>query len=314
VCSAAVRCCGSTFEPRGASIGVVTAAPSFEQHRDHLTGLAYRMLGSVADAEDMVQDTFVRWKQAGRPEPEHPRAWFAKVCTRLCLDRLKSAQRQRERYVGVWLPDPLVPVSDEPPRVELDESVSIALLHMLERLSPAERATFILKDVFDYSFDEVADVLERSSASCRKLASRARRHLDGHARVAPPDRATLERVSRAFFHAIESGDVETLRGLLSEEVVFQSDGGGKAIAAHQPIPGVDKVLRFLERVLMKPQPAEVRRELVDFNGAPGVLLYIGDRFETAFQLHVDGERVVAIYAHRNPDKLRLFGDRAARGG
>ena len=287
----------------------VTSAVQFEQHRDHLTGLAYRMLGSVADAEDMVQDTFVRWKQAGRPALEHPRAWFAKTCTRLCIDRLKSAQRKREHYVGVWLPDPFVPVTDGVPRLELDESVSIALLHMFERLSPAERAAFILHDVFEYTFDEVADVLERTSASCRQLASRARRHLDGHARQAPPARATVERLSAAFFYAIESGDLDALQNLLSEEVVFRSDGGGKAPAAREPILGIEKVLRFLQRVLMKPHAARVRREVVEFNGAPGVLVYIGERCETAFQLHIDSDRIVAIYAQRNPDKLRLLIDR-----
>lgn len=284
----------------------MTHVEDFERERAYLEQLAYRLLGSLADAEDAVQETFLRWRRAGEPALDEARAWFTRTCTRLCLDRLKSAQRLREQYPGEWFPEPWLGETEED-RSELDESLSLALLSTIERLKPAERAAFLLHDVFSYSFPEVAEILELEVSHCRQLASRARRHLDAGVVRSDADPETVERLGRAFFGAIESGDLEGLRAVLAEDVVFRSDGGGKAPAALNPVAGVDKVLRLLKGIFLDAEArpgAQLRWPW--FNGAPGVLLLLEGRPETAFQFRVLGGRIAGIYAHRNPDKLRHF--------
>ncbi|MHC4893512.1 MAG: RNA polymerase sigma factor SigJ [Planctomycetota bacterium] len=290
----------------------MTPVEDFERERAYLEQLAYRLLGSLADAEDAVQETFLRWRRAGEPALDEPRAWFTRTCTRLCLDRLKSAQRVREQYPGEWFPEPWLGDAEED-RSELDESLSLALLSTIERLKPAERAAFLLHDVFSYSFAEVAEILQLEVSHCRQLASRARRHLDAGVVRSDADPRTVERLNRAFFGAIESGDLEALSAVLAEDVVFRSDGGGKAPAALNPVAGIDRVLRLLKGVFMDADPRpDVRLRWPWFNGAPGVLLMLEGRPETAFQFQVRGGRIAAIYAHRNPDKLRLFQTAAGR--
>lgn len=281
-------------------------ASEFEPHRRFLVGLAYRMLGSVAEAEDVVQDAFLRWS-AARAEPgaeiRSPRAYLARVVTRLCLDRLKSARAQREQYVGTWLPEPIVEDADPAHAHALAEDLSIALLVAMEALSPLERAAFLLHDVFDMDFAEIAGVLERSEPAVRQLATRAREHVrEGTPRFQPSPAA--DRIRDAFHGAIARGDVEGLAKLLAEDAVFYSDGGGKRRAALNPIFGRDRILRFLLGLASKglaPAPEMLRPATI--NGLPGFLVVRPEGVET-LALAITGDEITAIYAVRNPDKLR----------
>ena len=226
---------------------LMNSVNQFETHRNYLHALAYRMLGSITDAEDMVQDTYMRWQKADQSEIGSLQAWLTQVCTRLCLDRLKSAQRQREVYPGEWLPEPYLDGEHVDP-VELDESLSIALMCAIEKLKPAERAAFLLHDVFSYSHSEVAAILSISQPNSRQLVSRARRHLQSPKSVNKPNPETVERITEAFFQAVKAGDMQQLKSLLADEVVLHADGGGKAKAAIQPIEGAHSVATFMIRV------------------------------------------------------------------
>ncbi len=276
----------------------------FEAERADLERLAYRMLGSRVEAEDIVQDTFVRWQQSGTT-PDNVGAWLTRTCVRLCLDRLKSAQRQRENYVGPWLPEPWVE-ADDSISTELDETISIALLALLERLNPAERAAVILHDVFDYEFSEVAGILGKSPDNCRQLASRARKHLRRDRARASVDTEEYRRVAGSFFTALRSGDLAELRAVLAEDVVLRSDGGGKAIAARRPVEGADKVALFLARTFVASDYVDVRE--LWFNGAPGLVVYERHRPVSAFQVEVVDGVVAGIAVLRNPDKLVAFAE------
>lgn len=283
----------------------MTTAEDFERDRPYLTRLAYRMLGSVTEAEDIVQQAFLRWLSAGEPHLETPRAWFTRTCTRLCLDRLKSGQWTREAYVGEWLPEPIL--EPHSARQEIDESLSMALLLTVQRLRPSERAVFLLHDVFGYAFNEVAEILELNPANCRQLAVRARRHLGGERGRASADRDTVERLSRVFFEAIGTGDLSSLQSVLAEDVVLRADGGGKVAAARRPITGANDVARFLHGVFSKPTPKpDVTPRAFWFNGAPGAVLYDRARPVSAFHFQVEAGRIQGIYVQRNPDKLQAF--------
>jgi RNA polymerase sigma-70 factor (ECF subfamily) len=272
----------------------------FETHRSFLVGVAYRMLGSVAEAEDIVQDAYVRWSEVDHAAVDEPRAYLARIVSRLCLDRMKSAVSRREKYVGMWLPEPVV----AEPAESLAHDLSVALLLTLERLSPLERAAFLLHDVFDMDYAAIADTLGRSEAATRQLASRAREHVrDERPRFESTDESR-EKLTEAFHAAITKGDLQTIAQLLSDDAVFYADGGGKLRAALNPIYGKDKILRFLRGVASKPHavvPDEIER--TQLNGLPGFLLRYSERVET-MALEIAGDQVVAIYAVRNPDKLR----------
>lgn len=276
----------------------------FDEHRAYLTKLAYRMLGSVADAEDVVQETFVRWQTGGEPELVSPRAWLARTCTRLCLDQLKSAHHKRVTYVGEWLPEPLVERTAEKERI--DESLSIALLLSIERLRPTERAVFLLHDVFDHPFDEVSAILDIDPVSCRQIASRARRFLEAGRVRARADVDEVTRISNAFFEALDTGNVAALTSVLASDVVMRSDGGGKANAVPHPIVGAGDVSAFLSAIFARGAPV-FDREAVWFNGAPGVLLSAGGTPLSAIQFEILDGRIQNIFVQRNPDKLKGFG-------
>ncbi|MDF1837097.1 MAG: RNA polymerase sigma factor SigJ [Planctomycetota bacterium] len=277
--------------------------PDFELQRSYLTQLAYRMLGTVAEAEDMVQEAYLKWLSAGQPELRNARAWFTRVCTRLCLDRMRSSQRTRENYTGEWLPEPLQPTTHDS-REELDESLSMALLATMQKLKPAERAAFLLHDVFDYEFTDIAEMLELQPAHCRQLASRARQSLRSGPVRYSADRESVERVSGAFFQALGTGDLGSLRAVLSDDVVLRSDGGGKASAARHPIHGLEKVLRFFDRIFISARnPAPVHAHHTWLNGGPSTLLLDEGQVVSAFQLQVVNDRVQSIHVQRNPDKL-----------
>ncbi|HEX5058774.1 MAG TPA: sigma-70 family RNA polymerase sigma factor [Kofleriaceae bacterium] len=270
----------------------------FEEHRQFLIGVAYRMLGSFAEAEDIVQDAFLRWSNTDQAAVEHPRAYLARVVSRLCLDRMKSAAARREQYVGTWLPEPMVAEPNEP----FADDLSLALLLTLERLSPLERAAFLLHDVFDMDYSAIADTLERSEAAVRQLATRAREHVrEERPRFAATDE-TRARLTDAFQHAIADGDIATLARLLADDAVFYSDGGGKRLAALNPIYGKEKIVRFFIGISSK-RPVIERVDHVQINGLPGFVFHTDEGVET-LAFDIAGEQVVAIYAIRNPDKLR----------
>jgi RNA polymerase sigma-70 factor (ECF subfamily) len=292
--------------------GASEAAASFEPHRRFLTGLAYRMLGSVAEAEDVVQDAFLRWNATERARIDEPRAFLARTASRLCLDRMKSARAQREHYVGTWLPEPLIealPGGDAdgtgPHRATaLAEDVSVALLVTLERLSPLERAAFLLHDVFDMDYREIADVLERSEPAVRQLAARGREHVtDARPRFETTPEVAA-RLAGAFHAAMRRGDIAGLAQLLADDAILYSDGGGKRTAALNPIYGKDKILRFIAGLSGKGRlPDPTRAEPVRINGLPGFVIVTPEGTET-LALEITGDRITAIYGMRNPDKLR----------
>jgi RNA polymerase sigma-70 factor (ECF subfamily) len=279
------------------------AAASFDPLRPRLTRIAYRMLGSVADAEDVVQDAFVRWLGTDRAGVREPEAFLRRVVTRLCLDQLKSAHARRETYVGPWLPEPVV----EPEDGEVDD-VTLPLMLALERLSPLERAAFLLHDVFGLGFDEIAETIGRDSAACRQLASRARTHVRAaRPRFDVPKERGLE-IAAAFFQASRSGDMVGLRTLLADDVAVHSDGGGKVPAGLRPIIGIDDVMKLqtsLARFFAKDMSRVVRYGFV--NGLPGfVTMESGGVLQTT-ALAIEDGRIVGIYVTRNPDKLRHLG-------
>jgi RNA polymerase sigma-70 factor, ECF subfamily len=273
-------------------------------HRGRLLGLAYRMLGSRSDAEDIVQDAYLRF--AGARDVHNPEAFLVTIVTRLCLDRLKSAKAQREVYVGPWLPEPVCDADGLSPdaATELADDLSFALLLALDRLSPMERAAFLLHDVFDTPFAEIAAMLDRSEASCRQLATRARRAVRDNrpAPAATPD--SHARLLTAFSDAVASGNVRQLAELLRADAVALTDGGGRKFAALNPIIGADKVARFFIGLAGKTAGQQVRIEPAVINGAVGALLYLDGELDLTLSMAIDGERIAAIYVVRNPDKLR----------
>ena len=270
----------------------------FEPHREFLIGVAYRMLGSLAEAEDVVQDAFLRWSAADRGVVEEPRAFLARIVSRLCLDRMKSAAARREQYVGTWLPEPMVSPTTDP----LAHDLSLALLLTLERLSPLERAAFLLHDVFDMDYAVIAETVGRSEAACRQLAARAREHVREERPRFSASAESRDRLAEAFQGAILAGDLAGIAQLLADDAIFYSDGGGKRRAALKPIHGKAKILRFLVGVARKSPPIE-RLERVQVNGLPGFLVRSATGVET-LSFDIANDQIVAIYAVRNPDKLR----------
>lgn len=273
-------------------------------HRGRLIGLAYRMLGSRSDAEDVIQDAYLRF--AGARDVRNPEAFLVTVVTRLCLDRLKSAKVQREIYVGPWLPEPVFDAQDlaSDAATELADDLSFALLLALDRLSPLARAAFLLHDVFDMPFSEIAGMLDRTEAACRQLAARARRAVQ-HVRPAPaatPDRHA--RLLSAFGEAVASGDVSRLARLLREDAVAVTDGGGRKPAALRPVTGADKIARLFIGLARKNNGRDIKVEPMLINGTMGALLYLDGELDHSLSLAVDGDRIAAIYLVRNPDKLR----------
>jgi RNA polymerase sigma-70 factor (ECF subfamily) len=277
---------------------VTEAAASFDPLRPRLTRVAYRMLGSVADAEDVVQEAFIRWMGADRAAVREPEAFLRRTVTRLCLDQLKSARHRRETYIGPWLPEPVV-------EEEADEDVTLPLMLALERLSPLERAAFLLHDVFGVGFDEIAGTIGRDAAACRQLAARARAHV----REARP-RFQVEKqhglaIADAFFAASRSGDMSALGALLAADVSIHSDGGGKRTAAPEVILGLDHVMKLhkaLGVLYRKYRSTLVRTAMI--NGLPGFVTREADGELQTTALQIEDGKVTAIYVMRNPDKLR----------
>jgi RNA polymerase sigma-70 factor (TIGR02957 family) len=292
---------------------VTAAVEVFDRYRRLLFGVAYQMLGSVADAEDTVQDAWLRWSAADRSEVTDPRAYLVQVTTRLALDRLRSAQSRRESYVGPWLPEPLLtapPVASGPPApspdeaAELGEQVSLALLVVLETLSPVERAVFVLREVFGISAAEVGDILGRSEPAVRQLAHRAREHVEARRPRFDTDRREQREVTERFLAAAAGGDVDSLLAVLAPDVVLITDGGGRAKAARRPITGADKVARFLVGIAQ--QGADIpglRMEVAEVNGWPAIVGWVGAEPFGSISLTLSGERIHQVLVVVNPDKL-----------
>jgi RNA polymerase sigma factor (sigma-70 family) len=288
------------------------AVTVFEAQRPRLLRLAYRMLGSTAEAEDVVQDAWIRWQRVDQAEVRAPAAFLTRTVTRLCLDAMKSARAQRETYVGSWLPEPIVEPAEEDMR--LDE-LTLTLMLALERLSPLERATFLLHDVFDVSLDEVATTLNRDAGAVRQLAVRARKHVQAARPRYQVERTEGDRIAQAFFTASSSGDTAALRTLLAQTVVVQSDGGGKVHAFLNPIIGLARVLRLYEGLFRKltAKPA-VFVQSVWIDGLPGYLSYERDGVLQTTALAIEDGRITDIYITRNPDKLSQVAGRLALRG
>jgi RNA polymerase sigma-70 factor, ECF subfamily len=274
------------------------AAAIFDPLRPRLTRVAYRMLGSVADAEDVVQEAFIRWMGASRSEVREPEAFLRRTVTRLCLDQLKSARHQRETYVGPWLPEPIVEEVEE-------EDITLPLMLALERLSPLERAAFLLHDVFGIGFEEVAVTIQRSPAACRQLAARARAHVrEARPRFQVEKQRGLE-IANAFFAASRNGDMTALGAMLTADVSLHADGGGKRPAAPQPVLGFDEVMKAHKAlaVLFRKHGSNLVRTAM-INGLPGFVTREADGELQTTALEIDDGLITAIYVMRNPDKLR----------
>ena len=287
---------------------MTSLAEEFEALRPRLLRLAYSQLGSLAEAEDVVQEAWLRLQRSDRSTIEDLQAWLTTVVGRLGLDALGSARARREQYIGPWLPDPLVdaPAADADPadRVTLDESVSLALLFVLERLSPAERTAFILHDVFAFSFEEIAAVVGRTPQAARQLASRARRHVVQARPRQPGTPDEQARLVRAFAAAAAGGDIEALLNVLDPEIVMRSDGGGRVNASRKPLVGADRVSRAVT-ALARTSLRDVELSFVDVNGLPGLLVNDDETGEvTVVAFTVDGGRITTIHIQRNPEKLR----------
>ena len=289
-------------------------AASFEPYRRRLLGLAYRMLGSMADAEDAVQDAYVRWHAADRDHVSDARAFLMTTTTRICLDVLTSARARREEYVGPWLPEPVVDTAALAPdrQTELAEDLSVALLLTLDRLSPLERAAFLLHDVFDFSFSEVATALERSEAACRQLAARARAHV----RAARPRGAIVpqthavetddrhQQLMSAFVTATQLGDLSALTQLLANDVRVVTDGGGKVAAALNVLDGAERAARFLIGAARKGWRDDFTLRFATINDLPGVIVDSPDGPVQTAAFEIEDGVIRALYIVRNPDKLR----------
>jgi RNA polymerase sigma-70 factor (ECF subfamily) len=276
------------------------AAATFAPLRPRLTRIAYRMLGSVAEAEDIVQDAYLRWHGADRSTVTDPKAFLSKTVTRLCLDHLKSARVKRETYIGPWVPEPMI----EPAEVDEADDITLTLMMALERLSPLERAAFLLHDVFGQDFDQVAQTIERDPTACRQLASRAREHVRAAKPRFPVSPAQGADLAKAFFDASRTGEVAPLQAMLAQDVILYSDGGGKRVAALKPIYGDENVARFFAGVASKVPVTGLtwRHEIVD--GLPGIVVIDNGEVMHTMAFEIDDGKITAIYVVRNPDKLK----------
>jgi RNA polymerase sigma-70 factor, ECF subfamily len=278
---------------------------AFDVHRGRLFGLAYRMLGSRAEAEDVVQDAYIRWHQADQAAIRNPEAWLVTTATRLAIDRLRALKIEREAYKGPWLPEPLMSEAPRPDRnVELASDLSIAFMVLLERLAPEERAAFLLHDVFDVSYEDIARILDKSETACRQIVSRARQRVRrDERRFDVPDEAKAGLLQK-FVHAVEAHDDQALLALFTPEAEWIADGGGRVPAAGRPIAGAEQIVKLLFG-LMKNAWARVTFEQAIVNGEPALLVRVGGKLASVMAVDTDGERFHNVYAVVNPDKLPM---------
>ena len=277
----------------------------FQQHRQRLFGLAYRMLGTPSDAEDVLHDTWLRWHAQDVDALDDPTAWLVTVTTRIALDRLRRAKTERAHYPGPWLPEPLTVDADRPEaQLERAESLTLTFLLLLERLSAEERAAFLLREVFDYSHAETAAMLEISEDACRQRVHRARQRLrEDRPRQPLPDTGTQRRLLERFVQALQQPDMPTLLALFAEDAMSVSDGGGLARAILHPLHGAERLARLYMQIALQQQRHGVHHEIRQLNGTPALLSWQGDTLVSASWIDDDGERITAVHALRHPGKL-----------
>ncbi|RQP25602.1 RNA polymerase sigma-70 factor [Piscinibacter terrae] len=280
------------------------ATDTFQKHRSRLFGIAYRMLGVRADAEDVLQDAWLRWGQADRSGLQSEEAWLVTVVTRLAIDKLRAAKAEREAYVGWWLPEPLVEIEDRTPEAvaEFASDLSLAFLYVLERLSPDERAAFLLRQVFDQDYGDIATTLGKTEAACRQMVHRASERVQQERPRYEVSRDAHRRLLERFVEAARTGKREALKALLADDVQAIGDGGGKVPAFDKVLGGADRIANLYWAMFLRLGPQVVYR-IASINGEPGILRYVEGRLESAQSFITDGERIIAIYAVRNPDKL-----------
>ena len=290
---------------------------TFDTLRSHAFAVAYKMLGSVSDAEDIVQNAWIRWQRAKDQDIRNPKAWLTTVVTRLGIDHLRAVKSRRETYIGPWLPDPLVdddivsPLAPEPQptaeeRMIRADDISTALLVVLEKLAPEERAAFLLHDAFDFSYPEISDILEKSQDACRQIVSRARKRVTDNKPRFDASAEEHRKLSHAFYAALSAGDAQAMVDLLSEDAVLHTDGGGKAIAARNLIYGPDRIMRFCLGIATK-VTRELTLEMKRINGLPGFVAFENGAPFSTFSLAVKDGRIERIYMMRNPDKMHHLG-------
>ena len=280
-----------------------TSATTFEALRRRLFGLAYRMLGSRADAEDVVQETYVRWHAVSPGTVDTPEAWLVTTASRLAIDRLRRLRTEREAYVGPWLPEPIVTAAAPDRDLDLAGDLSIAFMTLLERLAPDERAAFLLHDVFDVGYADIAAVLEKSEAACRQVVHRARTRVRGERRRFDVSESAKAALLEKFTAAMEARDEQALLALFAPDATWTADGGGKTAAAPRPIVGADRIARLVIGLREKFWAVNRRIEIVTVNGETGLCLRDGDRLTAVLTIATDGERILDVYAVVNPDKL-----------
>ncbi len=275
----------------------------FEQQRPLLFSIAYRMLGSVMEAEDAVQESYLRYMATDADAIQSPKAFLSTVVTRLCLDQLKSARVKREEYFGPWLPEPLLTADAPDELLARHESISMAFLLLLETLSPVERAVFLLREVFDYDYEAIAQIVGKSEANCRQLHSRAKKHIhSGRPRFTPSPQDQQQLVGK-LFAAMQVGDSDAFAALLAEDVELRSDGGGKAVAAIHPLQGRETVMRFLLGLYSR-RPPNTTAELSEVNSAPALVVRVDGKVDNVMSFEINGVSISAIRIVRNPEKLR----------
>jgi RNA polymerase sigma-70 factor (ECF subfamily) len=277
----------------------------FADHRDLLFTVAYEITASVADAEDVVQESYLRWSEISdddRAQVRNPKAYLASIATRQALNRLRTQSRRREDYVGPWLPDPLVTAPDIADDVVLAESVSIAMMLVVESLTPDERAVFVLREVFGFGFDEIAEAIGKTPAAVRQIGHRARSHVQARRPKFQADEAAAATVVERFMTAAATGDLQGLMDVLAPDVVLLNDGGGKVKAALRPVVSADKVARLLVGLLTQlPDSLTFRPAII--NGGRGTLIFLEGVLDSVATVHVAGDRIAAVYLTRNPDKV-----------
>lgn len=295
-----------------------TDEQTFIEHRKLLFAIAYRILGSAADAEDVVQDAWLKWSAADRGQVADPKAYLSRIGSNLSMERLRSARHKRETYVGPWLPEPILTSADTAEDVAAAESVSMAMLVVLETLSPLERAVFVLKEVFDFSYAEIGAAVERSESAVRQAGHRARNHVQARRPRFEADRGKKREVTERFFAAATGGDINDLMQLLAPDVTLWTDGGGKVRQALRPVEGVAKVAAWLAGVSKRPyegvEIADMTAEVVDINGGPGVVFSAVGRVIATLTVDLDADgRIATIHNVANPDKLHAVADGVRRG-
>jgi RNA polymerase sigma-70 factor (TIGR02957 family) len=289
-------------EDMGEGQPVDPATETFVAHRNLLFTVAYEMLGSAADAEDVLQETWLRWVKVDRDQVRDDKAFLARITTRLSLDRLRTLKRRKEAYVGPWLPEPLLTTPDVAEDVELAESVSMGIMLVLETLTPTERAVFVLREAFGFDYDEIAAAVDKSPSAVRQIAYRARRHVEARRPREVTSPTEIQAAAESFQHAVDTGDFRGLLDILAPDVVLVTDGGGLKRAALRPVVGAEKVVRYVAGGIAN-AGVGLTAELTVVNGHPAVLLSVGGEVDGVLAMRVQEERITGLYYVRNPEKL-----------